>query len=357
MTRVVVSIVILTAAPAAAGEYHPAEPCPFTVKPDGTAEELGFGSQFDGQFPLLFTARMNAADARPARADNPDRKAILARLNKDADPAARAVDLIRLGRPDEAVNLLTPLSRGRSPDFRVLANLAHAHARRGEWGEAIPLHELAAFEVGLPADLAGTTPDQRKWLTRVERQYYAKWLHVSRDRAAKRYAVESEDVFPLFPVKWANDAGRYEPGVLAAAERAKLPADAAAIVQQLLLWAPNDTGLYWLLAEVYAATGRLRQADVIFTQCVDGRQFSNRPVFMAHRAAVADAVKRLPPEKTAEEVILPDTPPAAPPKPAGGDFLPSRERLVAVGIAFAGLAAVLIGLQVRSVARRWGRKG
>lgn len=359
MTRVVVSIVVLTAGAAAAGEYHPAEPCPFTVKPDGTAEELGFGSQFDGQFPLLLTARLNAADTRPGRSDNPDRKAIQTRLAADTDPAAKAVDLMRLGRPDEAVNLLTPLSRGRSPDFRVLMNLAHAHARRGEWAEAIPMHGLAA-EDGVPADLPRTGPDQRKWLTRVERQFYRRWLQVSQQRAANRYAVESEGVFPLFsssaPVRWVNDAGRYEPGVLAAAERAKLPADAIAVVQQLLLWAPWDTSLYWLLAELYAATGRLRQADIIFTQCVDGRQFSNRPVFMAHRAAVRDAVAKLPPEKTAEETILPDAPPP-PPKPAGEDFLPSRERLVTVGIGFAALAAVLIGLQVRSVARRWVRRG
>jgi predicted Zn-dependent protease len=352
VTRVVVAIGLLSAGPAAAGEYHPAEPCPFPVKPDGTVEELGFGPQFDGPFPTLFTARLNAADTRPERADNPDRKAILARLAAGTDPAAKAVDLIRLTRADEAVNLLVPLSRGRSPDFRVLMNLAHAYARRGDWGDAIPVHSLAAEEA-VPADLPGTTPDQRKWLTRVERQFYSKWLVINRDRAAKRYAAETEGVFPLFPVNWVNDAGVYEPGRLADAERAKLPADAVPVVQQLLLWAPGDTGLYWLLAELYAATGRLRQAEVIIRQCVEGRQFSNRAVLMAHRKAVMAAVAELPADTSSDPVLVPDAPPAA----NGGDFLPSEGRLIAVGAGFGVLAAVLIGLQVRAVWKRVARNG
>src|SRR5439155_16809126 len=139
--------------------------------------------------------------------------------------------------------------------FRVLANLAHVHAFRSEWREALDMHGLVREFDEPPPDLAHTTPEQRKWLRGVERTHYTKWPLAHRQRADAKTPPDAEDVFPLFPVKFVNDAGRYEPGALAAAERAKLPADAVAVVQQLVLWAPWDTGLYWLLAELYVADG------------------------------------------------------------------------------------------------------
>ena len=224
---VALALTTTVAVAAPAGVYHPLEPTPFPVT-DGKTADLAFGSRFDGQFPVLFTRWGNVA----TETDNPDRKAVLARLATEAsDPAAAGADLLRLNRAAEAVNRLMPLSRGRAPDGRVLFNLAHAHAVRGEWGEALSLHELAA-EDGVPADLAGATADQRTWLTRVERDYYRRWLVEHRRRAATKSDPAAEEVFPLFP----KDK----------------PADAAAVVQQLLLWAPWDTALYWLLAEVYA---------------------------------------------------------------------------------------------------------
>ncbi|OWK41844.1 tetratricopeptide repeat protein [Fimbriiglobus ruber] len=346
---------------ARAGLYSPDESTPFKVGPSGAAEELSFGSQFDGLFPLRFTALANAADDNPARPDNPDRRAVLARIAarkaapgpaKPADLAALAADLLRVGRPDEALNLLAPRSRDRVPDFRVLANLAHVHARREEWGEAIRVHQAAVLDADMPDDLAGTTPDQRKWLKRVERVYYAKWLRAHRDRAAAPAAVDREDVFPLFDATFVNDLGKYEPGKLSAVERAKLPPDAIAVVQQLLLWAPWDTGLYWLLGELYAAAGRLREADTIFNQCAFGRQYTNRAIFMAHRSAVREAVTKLPPEVTVEAALA-DTPPLPTTDPDAN--LPSRGKVIAGAAVFALVAVVFLGLQIRSVVRRWRR--
>ena len=63
---------------------------------------------------------------------------------------------------------------------------------------------------------------------------------------------------PHHPVRFANDGGIYQPGALATAERAKLPPDAIAIVQQLLLWYPTDSRLYWLLGETLCGHRTIR---------------------------------------------------------------------------------------------------
>src|SRR4029079_19683820 len=81
---------------------------------------------------------------------------------------------------------------------------------------------------------------------------------------------ETEEPFRLFgDVKFVNVAGAYEPGNLGPTERQKLPKDAVAIVQHLLLWAPGDTSLYWLLGELYAADGQLEDAKLRFDPRVD----------------------------------------------------------------------------------------
>ena len=41
-----------------------------------------------------------------------------------------------------------------------------------------------------------------------------------------------------------------------------------AIVQQLALWLPNDTRLYWLLAELLNADGQYKEAEKIMDECV-----------------------------------------------------------------------------------------
>jgi hypothetical protein len=349
-----------------AGVYTPDEPVPFPVA-DGMAAELPFGPEFEGPFALAFGKLLNDADPRPEAvrgSKNPDRPVVLARIdalkrkpNRSPDEvAALSAAYLRAGDPAGAVNLLAPLSRSRSPDFRVLANLAHAHAARGEWEDAVRWHELAAFEVGVPDDLPGATPEQRKWLQKVERQYYAKWLQIHRQRAAAKLPPEREEVFPLFPVKFVSEAGKYEPGKLAAAEKAKLPPDAVAVVQQLILWAPWDTALYWLLAELYAADGRVRPADVIFFQCANSRQYSNRPLLMEHRHAVGLAADRARRAAPVEAPLFDDGPPE-PPKREERDLLAalhlSAGQLIAVGAVFAAVVLAMLALQVRVIRRRF----
>ncbi|MGL6095565.1 MAG: tetratricopeptide repeat protein [Fimbriiglobus sp.] len=360
--RVRLSLTLMTSAllaPAGrAGLYDPDEKCPIPVRPNGVAVDLPSGPQADGPFPQLLLTLLNVADGNPAR-PNPDRKAVLDRTQQllqrndlgPAESAGLAADLLRLGKVDDALNVLAPLARDRTPDFRVLANLAHFHAVRGEWEDALRWHQAAFLDADFPANLAGATAAQRAWLKQLERTHYRRWLQMNRERYAARREPAEEDVFPLFPLRFVNDSGEFEPGKLAAAQRAKLPADAIPAVQQLLLWAPGDTALYWLLAELYAADGRLHEALYIFDRCADTRQFSNRAVMMAHRAAVRDAVAKLPKDTSADDIAM--TPRAAlPPREESIWEFVSVGQLVSVGVGFAAGVAALALMQMRAASRR-----
>lgn len=351
-----------------AGLYSSQEKAQAPVRDDGRAEELSFGSQKDGAFPQLLSVLLNELDANPARASNPDRQRVVARIAEwqKKSPAALSpvgvadlgAALTRVGRLDDAIALLAPRGRDRSPDFRILANLAHVHATRGEWREALDWHVNAFDLADFPDELPGTTPAQRKWLKGVEKPHYRRWLQTHRTRIESKLKPEDVDVFPLFPARFVNERGDYQPGTLAAAERAKLPADAIPVVQQLVLWAPWDTDLYWLLAELYAAAGRLREAEVILDQCADGRQFANRRVFMAHRAAVRNAVAQLPPDKSADDPVIPaDAPTASSPSPPPDPFagLPPRMTVVLAAVGFGVVAFGMAALQVRAARRRRAR--
>ena len=49
--------------------------------------------------------------------------------------------------------------------------------------------------------------------------------------------------------------------------------------------------------------------------------------------------------------LLADAPPEQP-KPGGGNFLPSRDKLIAVGAVFGAIVLVLLALQFRAIGRR-----
>ena len=185
------------------------------------------------------------------------------------------------------------------------------------------------LEVDDPSELPGATPEQRKWLHRVEKEYYHKWLQIRRQETAARLAPEAEDVLPIFPARFVNEAGVYEPGKLAAAGKAKLPPDAIAIVQQMLLWSPDDTRMLWLLGELYAVKGEVLPADDVFDQCTWGRGFTNRKKLMDHRHVVRVAADKARKEMPADVPLLADAP-SDQPQPDGDRFLPSRDKVIAV---------------------------
>jgi hypothetical protein len=170
----------------------------------------------------------------------------------------------------------------------------------------------------MPPTVKGWSAAQRDWLRKFDDTYLPHYYRLQRNdaEAKPRPAPEAEEPTPLFPlpdkdgraapVRFVNDAGVYEPGTLAAAERAKLPPDALAVVQQMLLLFPGDTRLYWLLAELYAADDKLDEALKILDECAWSRQYGNRQQFMAHRAAIRAAIDaRPPPVEPTSPVSLP----------------------------------------------------
>jgi tetratricopeptide (TPR) repeat protein len=239
--------------------------------------------------------------------------------------------LIWLNRPREAVELLEPLARGEQRgNFMLLSNLATAYELAGQPERVADYLQQARDN--WPSEAAGFTKEQLKWFREVER-YQLKLVLLRKAEAARqppgaRHAAENVD--NLFgeidaPVHFVGESGQYEAGKLAAKESAKLPPNALAIVQQLLLWFPNDTRLLWLMAELLNAQGQTQDADKVMQQCVDARRYS-AAALMEHRRVLQEAL----------------TPPG---------WRPTTQQLVVGG---AGLAVIaLLGyLQLREFVRR-----
>ena len=332
MTRAAVALaaVALAARPGVAGVYPSGPPVPFAVVA-GVAAEL----PYEPQFKALLDDRLTAPTRAAARGNPP------ADVRGQTDWAAAA---IAAGDPGAAANLLEPRTRDRVPDFVALATLAHAHALRGEWADATRTHAAARLDADPPAALPGATADQTRWLLKVEREAYPRWLKLREaDAARPRDAQAGEGVDDLFP------GVRFDPVDPTRTDRGGLPADAVAVVQQLSLWAPGDTKLLWLLGEVYAATGRVREADKVFDQCTWGRGYTNRDVLMAHRRAVRAAVAALPPEAAD---VVPDLP-ATPAGPTDAErWAEVRPAVVAVAAGGGLVAAGMVALQVRAWRKR-----
>ncbi|MBA4067001.1 MAG: hypothetical protein C0501_25485 [Isosphaera sp.] len=367
MVRVALTAVVASAAVLAgvgrASLYTPDDPrFAVPVAADGTPTPLPF-DEFKRRLAVL-------TNALNEKLDTPDRQAFLKRVaDREKQPkrsrdetAALAADLLRVGRVDQALNVLGP----RTTDYFGVAALAHAHAVRGDWGEALRHYE-GLLDAEMPAEVKGLSKGQRDWWANLDAGYVPHLYRVRRREADARVGLSpaereqtdaAEEVLPLFPlpgrggkadpVRFVNARGEYEPGVLAPAEKAKLPPDAIAVVQQLLLWHPGETRLYWLLAELYAAAGDPDAAYKILDECTWGRSYGNRKVLVAHRQAVRAAADARPRPAAPEDAVIGATPDPAPPPPPVEQPISMRT----VAVYFAAVAAVAVLAFVRTVARR-----
>ncbi|MGL4423091.1 MAG: hypothetical protein ACRCZF_20675 [Gemmataceae bacterium] len=343
-------LVFLLASPTLAGVYGPEEKLRISVSPEGVAKPLRFGFDPPGEMNLWIDRYADIADPNPARTNNKPRQEALARLAaKPTDPQS-AAEFLRTRQYDLALNLLGPRARSRTPAFSELANLAHTYALRGEWNEALRWHTDAFELADFPANLPGATPQQLAWYRKLEISFYRRWLQKHAADALRKVPAELEEPIDLFDVRFVNDAGQYEPGVLAASMKAKLPTDALAIVQQLLLWAPDDARLIWLHAELLLVQGQLREAEWIMDGLITSRQQSNRRILMEHRAALKQRIAALPPPAAAEEVPLNTPVEKTPTKLA--DLGLNEQQVWIVGGCFGVVVLLLFGLQVR----RWFRR-
>jgi tetratricopeptide (TPR) repeat protein len=252
--------------------------------------------------------------------------------------------LIRLGKVDEAIRLLEPMSRDRAQNnFMVSANLGTAYAISRDWRAA---HDniQQALDLWPRQEWPGFTPEQLKWYRHAEEQQKKlirlRWKEAG-DRARPR---QSESVDDLFGVKFIGPSGQYEAGTLAAAEKEKLPADALAVIAQLLFWMPDDGRLHWLLAETLNAQGNIKGAETVFNQCVGSVFRMKPPELREHRQGVMAAVAE------AEAKAKADAEARA--REQSASIWPDTSKLLVVGGAAALVIVFLVFLQVRELRRR-----
>ena len=276
---------------------------------------------------------------------------------------------IRRKKLDDAITILLPLSRQEPKNFLVMSNLATAYHLSGLDSKAIDALGSALSISIWPKQMDKVDEPFQKYLRsigwsvskfdfyRKAEEYQLKLFELRQreglnQRGAKR---PFETVDALFPVKFVGESGKYEAGKLAAAEKTKLPKDALDIVQQLLIWLPEDLRLYWLLGELYNAQGgpaNIQSARMIFDDLAGLNGLNVRaPELVAHRQELLDYK---PPE-----ISTTSTTSADPEKTGKGtenkpSDMPFRVDWQTLGVGFgAGLLVAIFGSwQLREIRRR-----
>lgn len=345
---------LMVSTAAQAGLYNPAEPAVGPAASAPAIKPLPFSQLRD----LVLTTLQFGIEspASPARQqyltlkETLERKARRGSLTVDERIQLSAI-LIRLRQPEEAVQLLTPTATQERRNFMVLANLAMAHQRAGRLDRA--LSYLEQVQDVWPTSWPGLSPEQLQWFHEAEK-YHLRLVRLRyRESLQARAgaARPSEKLDDLFgkdsgPVQFIGESGQFEPGKLASREQAKLPPRALALVQQLVLWLPEDTRLYWFLGELYNAEGDLEAAAKIFEDCVWSRRY-DAPELKAHRQLVQEAAPRSAPLALESEPVLAQEAEPAP------SWLPDKRKLSIAGIFVAAVVLLFGYLQIREFRRRW----
>lgn len=176
---------------------------------------------------------------------------------------------VRLGEVGKALSVLRDAQRQHPEHFRIAANLGTAWQMNGEL-------EQAMLALRQAVQLA---PEK----SRQAEEYHLKLVQARLQKKGQQF----DDLFGV-----SFDKGDYEPGKMNEVERKKLPAEAAAIAQQLALWLPVDGPLLWQLAELANAFGDVRTAAAMMDGCVT--QFNmNDPDLRRHRQLTRAAADKL----------------------------------------------------------------
>jgi tetratricopeptide (TPR) repeat protein len=329
LTVLTLTLLICSANTASAGLYNTSEP-----------DEGKLGRD---NFELVFRdslIRLRTLAMRQVPLDNPLRKryqlaaSLAGRLNPANLTSEQKLNLsavlIRTGKADEARDLLEPQVRQEPKNFLLLGNLATACQLTSQESRAIVYLEqalalwpksLGEVDGPLRVYLQFLAPRERAYnLLHKAEKYQLKLLRLRQKepRSNKSGGFETVDALfddgqnPPHPVRFVGDSGKFEPGALAAAEKAKLPKDAIEIVQQLLIWLPGDDRLYWLLGELYNAQGgakNIRAARMIFDELAgfDGRGvrahelLEHRQALLAYHDTESDAVSFEPTPRAAKD--------------------------------------------------------
>jgi hypothetical protein len=298
------------ALPVRAGIYTPNEPFLFELDEKGFAKPI----QFAGGFNLIRSELREIAipPKNPGDPPNAHRQEVLDRVKRleakvaakldESELAILTADLIRLNDDRAATNILQPRSvRG---GFMVYMHMARARAGQGDWQDAIERERIALPD--FPTTYGRYAKPQLAWLKRVEREYYLPFLsrradesRGGRGRLSSR-VEEPDELFPTVPaprkpenpLRFVGPEGKYMAGGIADGERAKLPPDALAIIQQLVLWHPFDGRLYWLLGELYNAEGDVETAFAILDECTNAMAITNETI-KDHRRILKSAAEAM----------------------------------------------------------------
>jgi tetratricopeptide (TPR) repeat protein len=305
-----------------AGIYGTNPPDPFEMNPDGTAKPLTFE-----QFKIRLQEREGLRNPNLEKT-TAAREAIQKRAANEP-PLERTADWLSLGQAGDVVTLLTPRTRDRELNYELLANLAHAHAQRGEWDEAVSRMGLAQ-----DAELPANASPYWKWKKqKIDAGPYMRWLRLRRDEAAHRPPVE--DALP--------------PAIFGASAK---PKDVIAIVQQMVLDEPSDTYLLWLLGELYAEAGDVKSAYNLLDYCGFSRGLTQPKALRAKRDSLKIEVDKLGNQTNPDDLLL-SQPTATDPPPAAGlfDIIPP-EKFWPIAIVSSIFAIGLLGLQIRAIRKR-----
>jgi tetratricopeptide (TPR) repeat protein len=255
----------------------------------------------------------------------------------------------RLRDGDAALTSLREAANRDPRNFWALTGLGSVLQSTGQLREALPSLEAARDVLPEPWPSGNPAGDWFKQAEKYQFKLLRLRLRDEMDRRPGSRPVPAADVDNLFDVRFSGPDAKYDVGKIAESERAKLPSDAVAIVQQLLLWFPEDARLLWLLGELYNATGNLEAASRTLDQCVWSRRYES-PTLREHRRIVQEAYDAQTKAADAAEQA-----PASPPR---AKILPGGWQLYTVagifGILFLALAYWQIGEWVR---RMRGPKG
>ncbi|MCE9531059.1 MAG: hypothetical protein K8T89_08030 [Planctomycetes bacterium] len=312
----VIGVLFASSSAARAGVYHVDTIAAFDLDERGYAKSLSLDAFLTIINGMKKLDNLESPEAKKLLDDIQNREKRGIASLKPEELVVLIADMLRL-RNDAAVQtrLINELPRlANSPpegfDFLIKAQLAHAHFVRSEYSAARRKLEDALNEMKskdpqenlrIPANFLGLSAGQRRWYQRLESDYLLP-LYENRYRESELgKSSKDEQPDPIFdrlstgkrttPVRFVGESGKFEPGTIAAAEKVKLPPDAIAIVQQLILWFPGDGRLWWLLAELYNAEGNLEAAERVFALCALEVNYTNREL-RNHRQIVFPAYEK-----------------------------------------------------------------
>jgi tetratricopeptide (TPR) repeat protein len=190
---------------------------------------------------------------------------------------------VRLNQPEKAIDLLEAVPRHQR-DFMTLSNLATAYQLTGNLERAEQY--LAEALENWPRVSTETSSWRLNWLKVVERHHLLLIRGRKREQGQPGAAAKLDELFP--GLRMVGPSREYEPGLLAAEQWARLPANYMEIVKLLVLWMPHDARLRWLLAEMVNANGDPGLAWEMMDELRQTRGFGN-PEFMAHYRELSHA--------------------------------------------------------------------